>query len=214
MRTQTTGINKLTFSALKCSNAFRWSLTNFRGNLNQLLVLVNNLWRSVPEMVGLEDEIAAAVERLSRQLLEKRWRVATAESCTAGWIAKSLTDPAGSSSWFECGVATYSNASKHQLLGVNEETLLKHGAVSEEAVAEMVDGAMEVSQADLAVAVSGIAGPSGGTADKPVGLVWFGWRRKDGMGLIESRHFDGDRHAVRQQTVLTALQGLSALVRQ
>ncbi|GAB3385959.1 CinA family protein [Lysobacter fragariae] len=135
----------------------------------------------------------------------------TAESCTGGWIAKVLTDVAGSSAWFECGIAAYSYESKQALLSVRPETLEHHGAVSRETVLEMVSGALVHSGATLAVAVTGIAGPSGGTTDKPVGTVWVAWKRRGGYATAEVFHFAGDREAVRRQTVATALQGLMRL---
>ena len=155
-----------------------------------------------------QTEIEAAVVSLAAQLQQQQCRVVTAESCTAGWIAKSLTDPAGSSAWFERGLVTYSNESKMELLGVTEQTLREQGAVSEATIKEMVNGALEKSSAEVAVAVSGIAGPSGGTAEKPVGLVWFGWQRRGKPCHTESKIFSGDRDAVRAQTVLWALRGL------
>lgn len=135
----------------------------------------------------------------------------TAESCTGGWIAKVLTDIAGSSAWFECGIAAYSYESKQALLGVRPETLEHHGAVSRETVLEMVSGALVHSGATLSVAVTGIAGPSGGMPDKPVGTVWVAWKRRGGYATAEVFHFDGDREAVRRQTVEVALQGLLRL---
>jgi nicotinamide-nucleotide amidase len=135
----------------------------------------------------------------------------TAESCTGGWIAKVLTDIAGSSAWFECGIAAYSYESKQALLGVRPETLEHHGAVSRETALEMVSGAMVHSGATLSVAVTGIAGPSGGTADKPVGTVWIAWKRRGGYAAAEVFQFAGDREAVRRQTVAAALQGLMRL---
>ena len=135
----------------------------------------------------------------------------TAESCTGGWIAKVLTDIAGSSAWFECGIAAYSYESKQALLGVRPETLEHHGAVSRETVLEMVSGALVHSGATLSVAVTGIAGPSGGMPDKPVGTVWVAWKRRGGYATAEVFHFEGDREAVRRQTVEVALQGLLRL---
>src|ERR1700756_2557927 len=115
----------------------------------------------------------------------------TAESCTGGWIAKTLTDIAGSSAWFECGVVAYSYEAKEALLGVRPETLEHHGAVSREAVTEMVSGAPARFGATVAVAVPGIAGPTGGPSDKPVGTVWIGWKRRGGYAQTELHHFDG-----------------------
>ena len=156
-----------------------------------------------------------ALQGLARQLGEaaqaSHHTLVTAESCTGGWIAKVLTDIAGSSAWFECGIAAYSYESKQALLGVRPETLEHHGAVSRETVLEMVSGAMVHSGATLAVAVTGIAGPSGGMSDKPVGTVWVAWKRRGGYATAEVFHFDGDREAVRRQTVEVALQGLLRL---
>jgi nicotinamide-nucleotide amidase len=136
----------------------------------------------------------------------------SAESCTGGWIAKTLTDIAGSSSWFECGIVAYSYEAKEALLGVRPETLEHHGAVSRETVIEMVSGALARYGATVAVAVTGIAGPSGGTPDKPVGTVWIGWKRRGGYAQSELYHFDGDREAVRRQTVAAALRGVQRIL--
>jgi nicotinamide-nucleotide amidase len=136
----------------------------------------------------------------------------SAESCTGGWIAKTLTDIAGSSSWFECGIVAYSYEAKEALLGVRPETLEHHGAVSRETVIEMVSGALARYGATVAVAVTGIAGPSGGTPDKPVGTVWIGWKRRGGYAQSELFHFDGDRDAVRRQTVAAALRGVQRIL--
>lgn len=132
----------------------------------------------------------------------------TAESCTGGWIAKVCTDLEGSSSWFDAGVVTYSYGAKEALLGVNPHTLERTGAVSEETVLEMVSGALARFGAGVAVAVTGIAGPSGGTLEKPVGTVWIGWKHRGGYARAECFHFDGDRDAVRRQTVAAALSGV------
>jgi nicotinamide-nucleotide amidase len=136
----------------------------------------------------------------------------TAESCTGGWIAKTLTDIAGSSSWFECGVVAYSYEAKEALLGVRPETLEHQGAVSRETVIEMVSGALARFGATVAVAVTGIAGPSGGMPDKPVGTVWIGWKRRGGYAQSELFHFAGDREAVRRQTVAAALRGVQKIL--
>ncbi|MFW6259164.1 MAG: CinA family protein [Halochromatium sp.] len=134
-------------------------------------------------------------------------RLATAESCTGGWIAKCITDVAGSSAWLDRGFVTYSNAAKQEMLGVAEATLAAWGAVSEAVVAEMAGGAIAHSQASIAVAVSGIAGPGGGTATKPVGTLCFGWALPEGIA-VETRYFAGDREQVRRQAVAHALRGL------
>ena len=146
-------------------------------------------------------------EEVGRYLKQHKLMAATAESCTAGYIAKTLTDPSGSSSWFERGFVTYSNEAKMEMLGVREETLIKYGAVSEEVASQMAEGAVRNSRADIGVAVSGIAGPTGDTPDKPVGMVCFGWA---GRGAVETetKHFSGDRDAVRRQTVIYALERL------
>ena len=159
---------------------------------------------SVPtdaELLALAGEVANEVQRCRLMLV-------TAESCSGGWIAKTLTDLPGSSAWFDAGVVTYSYEAKEALLGVNPRTLEHTGAVSEETVLEMVSGALARFDAGVAVAVTGIAGPSGGTPDKPVGTVWIGWKRRGGYGHAQLFHFPGDREAVRRQTVAAALIGL------
>jgi nicotinamide-nucleotide amidase len=144
---------------------------------------------------------------VARRALAAKRHLVTAESCTGGWIAKVMTDLAESSHWFERGYVTYSNEAKMQDLGVSKETLAAHGAVSEATVREMALGALHATGADIAVAVSGIAGPSGGTADKPVGTVWFAVVASPG-GAVESRRqlFPGDREAVRRSSVAYALE--------
>jgi nicotinamide-nucleotide amidase len=151
-------------------------------------------------------ELAA---RVGHHLLAAKWRLATAESCTGGWIAKAMTDIPDSSHWFECGYVVYSNEAKIRDLGVSKRTLEGHGAVSEACVREMASGALRVSGAHVAVAVSGIAGPSGGTPDKPVGTVWFGLatRRSEAFELGSSMQlFPGDRETIRRLTVECALR--------
>jgi nicotinamide-nucleotide amidase len=140
--------------------------------------------------------------------------VATAESCTGGWIAKALTDIAGSSGCFAYGIVSYSDAAKESLLGVDAATLRRHGAVSEAVVREMADGVLERSGADFGVAVSGIAGPGGGSADKPVGTVWFAWARRAPAAEVRAalRRLTGGRAEVRTQSVVVALQGLKDLL--
>ncbi len=151
-------------------------------------------------------DLYALAERTGRALLAAGWRIATAESCTAGWIAKALTDVPGSSRWFECGYVTYSNAAKRRDVGVSARTLAAHGAVSEATAGEMAQGTLKTSGADLAVAVTGIAGPDGGTPDKPVGTVWFAVAaRSMPQPRCVARRFEGDREAVRRQTVAHAL---------
>jgi nicotinamide-nucleotide amidase len=149
--------------------------------------------------------------RVGRHLLRSERVAATAESCTGGWIAKALTDIAGSSRWFTEGFVTYSNAAKLHRLGVPAAVLRSDGAVSERAARAMVRGALLRSGADVAVAVTGIAGPGGAVPDKPVGTVWMGWAARRGRTVevrVAIRHFRGDREAVRRKTVRTALLGL------
>lgn len=162
---------------------------------------------SVPDDLRLRQ----LAEQLGARLLASRDRLVTAESCTGGWIAKAVTDIAGSSDWFDCGMAAYSYEAKQALLGVQPHTLEAHGAVSRETVIEMVSGALVHSGASVAVAVTGIAGPGGGSADKPVGTVWIGWKRRGGYARAEVFHFNGDRDAVRRQTVEAALRGLETV---
>jgi len=150
-------------------------------------------------------------ERVGDTLRLNRHMLCTAESCTGGWIAKMITDIPGCSDWFDCGLAAYSYEAKQALLGVRPETLTHFGAVSRETVLEMVSGALITSGASVAVAVTGIAGPGGGTPDKPVGLVWIGWKRRGQYPVAEEFHFQGDRETVRRQTVAAALQGLLAV---
>ena len=134
----------------------------------------------------------------------------TAESCTGGGIAEAVTDVPGSSGWFDWGFVSYSNDAKQAMLGVSPDTLARDGAVSEAVVLEMARGAIEQSRAHVSVAVSGVAGPGGGTADKPVGTVWIAWGQKLGYAEASCFHFDGDRIEVRHQTVAAALEGLIA----
>lgn len=148
------------------------------------------------------------VERLATELLEQGATVATAESCTGGWIAKTLTDRPGSSDWFGTGIVSYSNAAKTALLGVAPVTLEQHGAVSEATALAMARGAQQQAAADYSVAVTGVAGPDGGTPDKPVGTVWIAWAGPQDAAQAALHHFDGDRDTVRRQTVTTALHGL------
>lgn len=140
--------------------------------------------------------------------------LATAESCTGGGVAQAITEIAGSSAWFERGFVTYSNLAKQQMLGVNEATLYQHGAVSEAVVREMAAGALKHSHAHVSLAVSGIAGPDGGTADKPVGTVWFVWCLKDRMCVAHLHHLHGNRSEIRAQSVRIALQGVLNLLSQ
>ena len=157
-------------------------------------------------------QLRQQAQALGERLRAARDVLVTAESCTGGWIAKCLTDIPGSSEWFDCGMVAYSYEAKQALLGVRPQTLEEHGAVSRETAIEMVSGALVHSGATVAVAVTGIAGPGGGGADKPVGTVWIAWKRRGGYARAQAFHFDGDREAVRRQTVGRALQGVEALL--
>ena len=152
-------------------------------------------------------ELARIVDELAEKLAGSGLRMTSAESCTGGWIAKCCTDRPGSSDWFERGFVAYSNAAKHDSLGVDSQVLQFGGAVSEAVVLQMAVGALANSAADAAVAVTGIAGPDGGSEDRPVGTVWFGWCVDDAVDT-ECRVFAGGREDVRRQTVGYALQGL------
>jgi nicotinamide-nucleotide amidase len=148
-------------------------------------------------------------EEVGRGARVAGWRIVTAESCTAGWIAKALTDVPGSSQWVDSGYVTYSNTAKMRDVGVSERTLAEHGAVSEAAVREMANGALRAAGVEMAIAVSGIAGPDGGTADKPVGTVWFALATGQAQGsltICERLLFGGDREKVRRQSVDYALR--------
>jgi len=149
---------------------------------------------------------------LGEKLLMRGWHVATAESCTGGGIASAITAVAGSSSWFEYGIVSYANSAKEKLLHVNPQMLAQHGAVSQAVVEAMVTGILGLSSADIAVAVSGIAGPSGGTPEKPVGTVWFAWGLATGEMHAECFHFVGDRLSVQSQAVVHGLNGLLKLL--
>ncbi len=163
---------------------------------------------SLPSDAQLREQALALGERLAAA----REQLVTAESCTGGWIAKCLTDIAGSSAWFDCGMVVYSYEAKQAMLGVRPQTIEEHGAVSRETAVEMVSGALVRSGASIAVAVTGIAGPGGGSDDKPVGTVWIAWKRRGGYAAAEVFHFGGDREAVRRQTVGQALRGVAALL--
>ena len=156
--------------------------------------------------------IDADLEQLSASvgaaLSDKKLMLATAESCTGGWIAAVVTATAGSSGWFERGFVTYSDGSKQEMLGVPPATLAAYGAVSEETARAMATGALIHSNADIALAVTGIAGPAGGSSSKPVGTVCFAWCNKQGATISESRQFAGDRHGIRRKALIHALSGL------
>jgi len=155
-----------------------------------------------------DSELMHLSERIGQALKARGATVTTAESCTGGWVAKVITDIAGSSAWFERGFVTYSNEAKAQMIGVKPVTLEQHGAVSEPVVVEMAIGAIKAARADYAISISGIAGPDGGTATKPVGTVWFGFASAAGEGITRCECFSGDRENVRRQATAYALQTL------
>jgi nicotinamide-nucleotide amidase len=158
-----------------------------------------------PDALQLAVDVGAALH-------VHRWRLATAESCTGGLVAGAVTAVAGSSAWFERGFVTYSNAAKHEMLGVARDLIAAHGAVSEPVARAMVEGAKARSGAECAVSITGVAGPGGGTRAKPVGTVCFGWLVPGREPVVTTRHFPGDREAVRAASVDLALAGLVALL--
>lgn len=164
----------------------------------------------------MDQELNQLSERLGQLLLSRGWQISTAESCTGGWLAQCITAVPGSSQWFSSGFVTYSNEAKQSLLSVPAYFLEGPGAVSEETVKAMAEGALLRAEANVSVATSGIAGPDGGTADKPVGTVWIGWavRTAEDDIQIQARvyQFDGDRESVRRQTVVEALAQLPDIV--
>lgn len=163
-----------------------------------------------------DQDLYQLAEEVGRRASGAGWRIVTAESCTAGWIAKALTDVPGSSKWVDSGYVTYSNPAKERDVGVSARTLAEHGAVSEATVREMANGARRVTGVEMAIAVSGIAGPDGGTAEKPVGTVWFAVATPEAQGaaaVCERRQFSGDRDQVRRQSVDHALRLALRLLR-
>lgn len=155
-----------------------------------------------------DDSLEQLVKELADILIEQDKMLVTAESCTGGWVAKCCTDLPGSSTWFDRGFVTYSNEAKQEQLGVEHATLEKNGAVSLPVVEEMAFGALKHSAADISVAITGIAGPGGGSEYKPVGTVWIGWGLKDGGVHSICFQFEGEREAVRRQAVFEALRGI------
>lgn len=154
------------------------------------------------------DTLSTLATIVGARLKERGLLLATAESCTGGWVAAAVTAIAGSSAWFERGFVTYSNDAKMDMLGVSAATLAAYGAVSEQTAKEMAAGALAHSKAQLALSITGVAGPGGGTADKPVGMVCFGWAGAGGEALTLTRTLSGDRDSVRRQAVICALQGV------
>lgn len=159
-----------------------------------------------------EDVLYRLAETVGLALQQRGMMLATAESCTGGWVGEAVTAVPGSSAWFERGFITYTNPSKQDMLDVAAATLAAYGAVSEPTVREMAAGALKHSRAQVALAISGVAGPGGGTADKPVGTVWFAWAFESGASASEKHVFSGDRRAIRQQAVARALQRLLELL--
>jgi nicotinamide-nucleotide amidase len=160
----------------------------------------------------MDDDFNALSQAVGQALLERELMLATAESCTGGWVAETVTLTAGSSQWFERGFVVYSNIAKAEMLGVSNRTLVTHGAVSEETAAELAEGALSHSHATVALAVTGIAGPAGGSPGKPVGTVCFAWCGGGQAAKSETRLFSGDRASVRRQSVAHALNGLLRLL--
>ena len=155
-----------------------------------------------------DDEIVALAAELGRRLASRRALVTAAESCTGGLVAGAITSIPGSSGWFQRGFVTYSNEAKTEMLGVPTDTLARHGAVSEETARSMAEGALRAGRANYAVAITGVAGPDGGTPAKPVGMVCFGWAALDGSTTSTTKRLPGDRAAVRHASVIVALQGI------
>jgi nicotinamide-nucleotide amidase len=156
----------------------------------------------------MDNELFELAQQLGQLLNSKGKKIATAESCTGGWIAQMITEVSGSSAWFDRGFVTYSNAAKMQMLGVKPETLEKYGAVSAQTATEMVNGALAHSDADCAISVTGIAGPDGGTEQKPVGTVFIAWAYKNQDVKVVQKKLTGNRHQIRRQTVKIALEGM------
>jgi nicotinamide-nucleotide amidase len=158
------------------------------------------------------DTVTALAALAGAKLKAQGRMLATAESCTGGWVAQAVTAIAGSSDWFDRGFVTYSDAAKREMLGVSAGTLATHGAVSEQTAREMAAGALAHSRAQVALAITGIAGPSGGSPEKPVGTVCFAWSLNDAAPMAQTRRFEGDRESVRRQSVMFALQTLLQLL--
>ena len=162
--------------------------------------------------MSADDTLSALATQVGARLKAQGLMLATAESCTGGWVAQAVTAISGSSDWFERGFVTYADAAKREMLGVSADTLARHGAVSEQTARAMAAGALAHSSAQVAVAVTGIAGPTGGSPEKPVGTVCFAWSRKDAVLRAQTRRFEGDRESVRRQSGVGALEGVLALL--
>jgi nicotinamide-nucleotide amidase len=159
----------------------------------------------------MDKELFELAADLGKYLQASGNKIAVAESCTGGWIAQAITEVPGSSAWFDRGFVTYSNLAKVEMLGVKQETLDNHGAVSFETAREMVQGVLNNSCADFAIAVTGIAGPGGGTHDKPVGTVLLAWKKREGNSKVVKKQFQGDRNTVRRQAVVYVLNEIKAI---
>lgn len=180
-----------------------WSGRNAPGSQSERLV----------NLIPADDQtLQEAGIEIGRLLLSRRMKLAAAESCTGGWLSKVVTEIAGCSDWFDCSFVAYSYEAKESMLGVSRVTLEEHGAVSQDTVVEMVRGALSRSRANVAVAITGIAGPSGGTPGKPVGTVWIAWGRGHHPPVTRVVHLQGDREAVRRQTVAVAFEGLQKIL--
>ncbi|MCH9638751.1 MAG: nicotinamide-nucleotide amidohydrolase family protein [Betaproteobacteria bacterium] len=163
-------------------------------------------------MTTTEQQLTQLATQVGERLQQRGLLLVTAESCTGGWLGQAITAVAGSSAWYDRGFITYSNRAKCEMLHVNRATLEAHGAVSEQTAQEMAFGALKMSCAHVSVSITGIAGPSGGSDIKPIGTICFTWVLKEGLATCETHHFNGDRDAVRSQSVLTALQGILNLL--
>ena len=175
-----------------------------RHNFNKVLSLALILIAS-KVLMNSNLNLALAAENLGHFLIEHHARIVTAESCTGGWLAQCITDIAGSSVWFDRGFITYSNESKADMLNVQSETIEKFGAVSAEVARQMTQGALQNSQADYAIAITGIAGPTGGSPEKPVGTIYIAWQKRAESAVVTLEHFSGDRQEIRRLSVYTAL---------
>lgn len=161
-----------------------------------------------------QQDLTQLASEIGDSLIARELQLATAESCTGGWLAQCCTEVAGASSWFERGWVTYSNQAKQDCLGVSAETLDQHGAVSKAAVIEMAEGALAQSDADISVAITGVAGPDGGSETKPVGTIWFAWAMLHRTTLVQHQLLSGGRQSIRAQAVEFALRGIQASLRQ
>lgn len=159
----------------------------------------------------IEHDIYELAVQAGQCLAQRGWMLVTAESCTGGWVGQAVTAVSGSSAWYERGYITYSNTAKCEMLGVQQAILDRHGAVSPQTAQEMAIGALNRSHAQISVSITGIAGPDGGTATKPIGMVCFAWAARGGLVQQETRYFTGNREAIRRQAVATALQGILRL---